>query len=193
LATDWHALEAEEAAGQLGANRRSGLSSGEAARRLLQFGPNRLPPPRDPREPLLSWFFAWRVMMVSFLMMLGTLGLFLRELHDGTGLDTARTMAVSAVVVAQMFYLLNSRSILGSVLSWKGLTGNRHVPLAILVCAVLQFAYVYATPLQSIFASTPLTGDQWGKVVAAGMLVFGAAELEKLVMRQFRTAASDWA
>src|SRR5690606_38002108 len=38
-------------------------------------------PPRDPREPLLSGFFVWRVVMVSVLMMAGALGLFLYELN----------------------------------------------------------------------------------------------------------------
>src|SRR5690606_34814972 len=80
--------------------------------------------PRDPREPLLSWFFAWRVAMVSLLMLAGALGLFLWETSRGASLETARTMAVSAVVAAEMFYLFNSRHVLHSALSREGLFGN---------------------------------------------------------------------
>lgn len=142
-------------------------------------------PPRDPREPLLSWFFLWRVLMVSVLMMIGALGLFLWELQQGAGLETARTMAVSTVVMAEMFYLLNSRYIYRSVLSREGLFGNRYVWIVIAVCAVLQLAYVHTAPLQKVFGSTDLTAAEWLKVCLAGALVFTVAEAEKSVIRLF--------
>lgn len=139
--------------------------------------------PRNPREPLLSWFFGWRVLMVSLLMMTGALGLFLWELERGSSIETARTMAVSAVVAAEMFYLLNSRYLYRSVLSVEGLFGNRYVLLAIAACAVLQLAFVHAAPMQAIFGSTSLAPDEWLKVLLAGLLVFVVAELEKGAFR----------
>ncbi|HET6674240.1 MAG TPA: cation-transporting P-type ATPase [Nitrospiraceae bacterium] len=142
-------------------------------------------PPRDPREPLLSWLFIWRILMVSLLMMTGALGLFLWELHNGAALETARTMAVSAVVAAEMFYLINSRHIFGSVISYEGLFGNLYVPIVIVACAALQAAYVYAGPLQKVFGSTGLTAGEWLKVGLAGALVFLVAEVEKAVQRRF--------
>jgi magnesium-transporting ATPase (P-type) len=143
-------------------------------------------PPRDPRERLLSWFFVWRVAMVSVLMMSGALGLFLWELSRGAGLETARTMAVSAVVVAEMFYLLNSRYILRPVLSREGLLGNPYALVALAACALLQLAYVYAGPLQAIFGSTPLSPGEWLRVLLVGALVFAVAEAEKAAMRDLR-------
>jgi magnesium-transporting ATPase (P-type) len=139
--------------------------------------------PRDPREPLLSWFFAWRVLMVSVLFMTGALGLFLWELERGANLETARTMAVSTVVGAEMFYLLNSRYIYKSVLSFKGLFGNYYVLIAIAVCAALQITYTHAGPMQALFGSTDLSLDEWSKVACAGAFVFIIAELEKAVIR----------
>ena len=144
-------------------------------------------PPRHPRERLLSGFFAWRVIMVSLLMMAGALGLFLWEIERGASIETARTMAVSAVVVAEMFYLLNSRYILRSVLSIEGLFGNRYVVIAIAACALLQLAFVYAQPLQAVFASTALSAGEWTRVVMAGLLVFVVAEFEKGVLAGFRS------
>jgi magnesium-transporting ATPase (P-type) len=142
--------------------------------------------PRDPREPLLSWFFVWRVIMVSLLMMTGALGLFLWELERGASLETARTMAVSAVVVSEMFYLLNSRHIYRSVLSWDGLFGNRYVLLALAVCALLQIAFTHAEPLQGLFRSTDLSAAEWLRVILAGAFVFVVAEIEKAVIRLLR-------
>ncbi|SPC19407.1 putative cation-transporting ATPase F [Cupriavidus oxalaticus] len=144
--------------------------------------------PRPPGVPLLSGFFVWRVLMVSILMMAGALGLFLWELDHGTSLETARTIAVNAVVAAEMFYLLNSRFLLASVLSPKGLTGNRYVLLAIAACILLQIAYTHAPAMQRIFGSTDLSPDEWGRVLAAGLLVFCVAEMEKAIIRRTRLA-----
>lgn len=146
-------------------------------------------PPRDPREPLLSWFFVWRILMVSLLMMTGALGLFFWELDRGASLESARTMAVSAIVVTEMFYLLNSRHILGSSLSREGLFGNRWVLIVIAACALLQIAYVHTGPMQVIFHSTHLTFEEWLKVVLVGAFVFTFAEAEKVIIRHFTRSA----
>ncbi len=142
--------------------------------------------PRPPGEALLSGFFIWRVLMVSVLMMTGALGLFLWELRDGTSIDTARTMAVNAVVAAEMFYLLNSRYILAPVTNREGLTGNPYVLVAIVACIPLQIAYTHVPLMQALFGPTDLSALEWLKVLGAGMLVFAIAELEKTVIRRLR-------
>jgi magnesium-transporting ATPase (P-type) len=140
--------------------------------------------PRPPGEHLLSGFFVWRVLMVSVLMMTGALGLFLWELNAGVSIETARTMAVNAVVMAEMFYLVNSRFILAPAISREGLTGNRYVPLVIAACILLQIVFTHTPAMQAIFGSTDLSLLEWSKVVAAGMLVFCVAELEKFMIRR---------
>ncbi|MCW5604612.1 MAG: cation-transporting P-type ATPase [Burkholderiales bacterium] len=145
--------------------------------------------PRPPGEPLLSGFFVWRVALISVLMMTGALGLFLWELGNGVDVETARTMAVNAVVVAEMFYLINSRSVLAAMANRAGVTGNRYVLLAIAICILLQLTFTYAPVMQSIFNSADLSLLEWGKVIAAGLMVFYVAELEKLVIRRTGLAA----
>ena len=140
--------------------------------------------PRPPGAPLLSGFFVWRLLLVSVLMMTGALGLFLWELALGTGLESARTMAVNAIVVAEMFYLLNSRHVLASVLNREGLTGNRVALWAIAACVPLQLAFTHWPVMQGIFGSADLSIVEWLKVLAAGLLVFCVAEVEKFVIRR---------
>ena len=140
--------------------------------------------PRPPGQALLSGFFVWRVLMVSVLMMTGALGLFLWEINSSGDLETARTLAVNAVVMAEMFYLLNSRSIFAPVTNRAGLTGNRYVLLAIATCILLQLAFTYTPVMQGLFGSTALSPLEWLKVLGAGLLVFCVAELEKLLMRR---------
>jgi magnesium-transporting ATPase (P-type) len=141
--------------------------------------------PRPPGETLMTGFFVWRVTTVSLLMMAGALGLFLWELDRGSSLETARTIAVSAVVAAEMFYLLNSRYLIDTVLSRDGLLGNRVVLIAIAACAALQLAFVHAGPLQAIFGSTDLSAAEWSRVLLVGLAIFAIAETEKLVIRRF--------
>ncbi|ATE61120.1 cation-transporting P-type ATPase [Thauera sinica] len=145
--------------------------------------------PRPPGQPLLTGFFVWRVAMVSVLMMSGALGLFLWELDRGTGIEAARTMAVNAVVAAEMFYLLNSRSIFAPVANRAGLTGNRAALLAIAACIPLQLAFTHTATMQQIFGSADLSPLEWLKVFCAGLLVFVVAELEKFALRRSGLAA----
>ena len=122
--------------------------------------------------------------MVSALMMTGALGLFLWELDRGAGIERARTIAVSAVVMAEMWYLLNSRYILRPVFSREGLFGNSYVWMVIGACALLQLAYVHTTPLQAVFHSTDLSLAEWGRVLLVGLFVFTVAETEKAIVRR---------
>ncbi len=145
--------------------------------------------PRPPGEALLSGFFVWRVLMVSVLMMAGALGLFLWELNNGTSVETARTMAVNAVVMSEMFYLINSRHIFASVVNIEGLIGNRYVLLSIAACIPLQIAYTHLPIMQTIFNSADLSLLEWSKAVAAGLMVFCMAELEKFIIRHTRLAS----
>lgn len=145
--------------------------------------------PRPPGEPLLSGFFVWRVLMVSTLMMTGALGLFLWELELGNSVETARTMAVNAVVMAEMFYLFNSRFILAPVMNLRGLLGNRYVLMAVAVCVGLQLAFTHTSLMHGIFESTHLTPLEWLKVLGAGLLVFTVAELEKFAIRRMPLAS----
>ena len=147
--------------------------------------------PRPPSENLLSRYFAWRVVLVSVLMAAGALGMFLWELRLGTSVETARTMAVNAIVVAEMFYLLNNRYLLAPVLNRTGLLGNKIALLTVLACALLQLAFTYAPAMNTIFGSTPLGYSEWLKAAAVGVLVFAVVEVEKFVVRRRRATESQ--
>ena len=80
--------------------------------------------------------------------------------------------------------MLNSRFILKPVLSREGLTGNRYILMAIAACIPLQLAYTYLPTMQGIFNSASLSFMEWGKVLAAGLLLLFVAELEKFIVRR---------
>ncbi len=143
-------------------------------------------PPRSPGTPLLSGFLVWRIGLVSVLIGLAAVGLFQWQLMQQVPLDTARTMAVNTVALAEMFYLLNSRHLTASVLSREGLLGNPWILLSILACLAGQLLFTHWPPLQHLLNATDLTGPQWLLCTGAGLLVFLAVELEKWLLRRRR-------
>lgn len=142
--------------------------------------------PRPRNESLLSRYFVWRVVLVSVLMAGGALSMFLVELHQGTSVEMARTMAVNAIVVAEMFYLLNNRFLMAPVLNRIGLFGNRIALLTVVACVALQMAFTYAPAMNAFFGSTPLGYVEWIKAAGVGALVFVAVETEKAIVRRHR-------
>ncbi len=148
-------------------------------------------PPRDPAEPLLSGIMLWRISAVSALLVITPLGLFLWEAANGRLTAEARTLAVNALVLGEIFYLFNSRYIHGSVLSRAGLLGSRPVLISMGLMLLLQLAFTYFPPLQHLMGTEPIRLADWGIVTLAGMVILLLVELEKAVWRQIRNGQTE--
>jgi magnesium-transporting ATPase (P-type) len=139
--------------------------------------------PRDSREPLLTGFMIWRIAFVSVLMLSGTFGLFLLESANGADIDTARTVAVNTLVVAEVFYLINTRRLLAPSLTASALTGNRYIAVAIVTVLCFQALFTYA-PFMNLFFHTAAIGVQsWMRIVAVGVAILVLVEAEKALLR----------
>jgi len=148
-------------------------------------------PPRPPKEPLLSRFLVVRTFLVGALMTGGAAGLFLLEytadLSEGAAVELARgkaqTMAVTTIILFQMLYLLNCRSLTQTF--WRiGLFGNLWVYLGIGVTLVLQLAFVYLEPLNQLFHTRPLEAADWLLSTGVAFAGFLIILLEKWLWRQ---------
>ena len=140
--------------------------------------------PRAANEPILSGFMIWRIGFVSVLLALGVVALFLWEIARGDSLDTARTVAVNALVMGEIVYLFNCRYLLAPVRSWQDFTGNRYVLLSIGVLVVIQAGFTYLPFMQKLFGVVALDAAAWGLIAGFGVLLFVAVELEKLAIRK---------
>ena len=143
-------------------------------------------PPRPPREPLIDRFLLWRILFVSTLLVVISLGLFEWVLQTGGSLELARTAAVNGLVVGEMFYLFNCRNLVESVLSREGFLGNRRVLQAIAVLVVLQLLFTYAPPMQALFGAAALSLQIWGLILLSGAGLLLAVEAEKWLWRRLR-------
>ena len=146
-------------------------------------------PPRNASEPLLSKFMLWRISAVSVLLVIAPLGLFLWEVERHMPLEEARTMAVNALVVGEIFFLFNSRYIYSSSLSREGLLGSRPVLTTIGILLVLQLAFTYFPPMHRLLGTAPISARSWMIVTLAGVAVLLVVELEKAIWRGRRNTA----
>ncbi|MBU1232285.1 MAG: cation-transporting P-type ATPase [Proteobacteria bacterium] len=140
-------------------------------------------PPRLPGEPLLTQFLVWRIMFISAIMVMGTLGLFLWDRSHGETLEMARTTAVNTLIFFQIFYLFNARYLKTSVLSKEGLLGSRAVLFAVVSIIAAQFLFTYLPLFQNIFGTASIPYGDWTRLLSFTILVFILVEIEKVVLR----------
>jgi magnesium-transporting ATPase (P-type)/predicted PurR-regulated permease PerM len=146
--------------------------------------------PRNPSAPMLSGFLVWRVIFVSLIMVSGTYGMFLWELSQATSIEAARTVALNTLVMFEIFYVLNSRYLVDSVVNWHGLFGNRLVWLAIGLLLIAQMGITYWQPMQALFGTVDIEAHTWKMIVAVGSSVFILVEIEKFFIRLFMPKSS---
>jgi magnesium-transporting ATPase (P-type) len=100
------------------------------------------------------------------------------------GIDEARTMASTTLVLAQLFNCFNARSDRTS--AFRRLFTNRWLWAAIALSVVLQVAVVELAFLNDAFDTTPLGIDDWLICTGLASVVLWADELKKLVTRLAR-------
>jgi magnesium-transporting ATPase (P-type) len=101
--------------------------------------------------------------------------------------ELARAAAINALVIGQVFYLLNSRYRIDSSLTLKAHLGNKYLPLGIGAVAVLQLLFTYSRPFQTLFRTDSLPAWVWPRLLVVGIMFFFVVELEKLMIRSSRS------
>jgi len=138
-------------------------------------------PPRSPDAPILDAALIRRIVLVGALILVGSFGLFEWEQRiSGLSVDVARTVAVNVVVVVELFYLFNSRSLERSPFA-LGLFSNRWVWLGVVVTVGLQLLFSYAPFMNTVFATAPLPLQSWFRILLFGVVSFVAVEIEKRI------------
>jgi magnesium-transporting ATPase (P-type) len=154
---------------------------------VLAFEPHELDvmrrPPRAVDRPILTRFGIWRVVFVGLALLAYTLAAFFLMKSQGASDQLARTVAVNAITIGQIFYLLNSRYLLDSSLSVEAHRGNRYLPLGIGAVVVLQLLFTYAPPLQALFDNEAIPLWVWPLLFLGGLGFFLVVEAEKLSIR----------
>jgi len=141
-------------------------------------------PPRNPRDQLINGFMLWRIGFVTALLFATSYGLFLYETARGAPVELARTAAVNALVMGEIFYLFNCRRLVAPLWSHGGLFGNPVVIPAILILLVLQLMLTHLAPMQALFGTQGISFGTWMLAIFAGMTVMFIVEIEKVFWRR---------
>jgi magnesium-transporting ATPase (P-type) len=139
-------------------------------------------PPRQRKAPLLAGNLAWRVAVVTTLIVVGTFWQFEETLAAGASIAEARSVAVNLVVLFEVFYLANARSL--SSPGWRFPSPGHALPMlaAITTVMILQLLLTYLPAMNRVFGTAPLSPEQWGIMLMIASSVFVVIEIERLAL-----------
>jgi magnesium-transporting ATPase (P-type) len=154
---------------------------------VISFEPHELDvmrrSPRTVDRPILTGFGVWRILFVGVALVAYTLAAFFWMQSQDASDALARTVAVNAIILGQVFYLFNSRYLIDSSLAIKAHLGNPYLPLGVGAVVVLQILFTYTPPLQAVFGTEAVPLPIWPWLVLGGFLFFLIVEAEKLILR----------
>ncbi len=127
-------------------------------------------PPRRVDAGIFSGGLLKTITIQGTLIALGTVGVFLYTLVNGSLLIEARTMAFSTLVISQLFYVFRCRG-LDSQGFFADLVSNLYLTGAVLVSLGTHIVVLTHPALQKIFQVSTLSGSDWGIVLAVAFFV----------------------
>jgi Ca2+-transporting ATPase len=142
--------------------------------------------PRASKVPILSKFVVMRTLLTATLMTIGAVGLFYFEytrdpaagLQSQAVLAEAQTITVTTVILFQIFYMFNCRSLRGSIFQ-IGITSNWTVFVGIATLLSLQIAFIETSFLNQIFGSVAISIRDCLVAAAVGASILPVISLEK--------------
>lgn len=130
--------------------------------------------PRSANEPLLTPNRIKRIIAISVYNWTVIFGMFewVRQADWGT-IELARTMAIQALVMGRIFYLLSLSQLLPSLMakfsgSQEKVSGAPALGVGIVVAVILQIIFANSPFINSIFETAPMNLEQW-------LICFGVA------------------
>jgi magnesium-transporting ATPase (P-type) len=123
-------------------------------------------PPRNPNEPLITKKLLRRILAVSLFNWILIFGIFEWAEFTTGDIAVARTMAIQSLVAARVIYLLSISQLGISLVNYlrRKSTSITNAPILILgiVAAItLQILFSQWGVMNTLFATAPLTWNQW--------------------------------
>lgn len=145
-------------------------------------------PPRDPAQPLLTRALMWQIFLVSSLLVITAWWVYHSEMESGATLAQARTAAVNAFVVVEIFYLFSCRSLTRSV--WRvGIFTNRWLIVGVIGQIIAQLGLTYIPAMNAVFKTAPIDAGMWLRIVAAAAAVSVVVGMQKWCQARFTRPA----
>ncbi len=138
-------------------------------------------PPRPVDEPFLTINRLKRILAISLYNWTLIFGMFewVKQSPWGT-VELARTMAIQALVIARIFYLLSISQLLPALQSRWASGGDRQggapaVSAGIILAMALQIIFSNSEFINAVFGTAPMSLDQWMICLFAGLPMIAVA------------------
>jgi magnesium-transporting ATPase (P-type) len=136
--------------------------------------------PRPIGEGVISRLLWERTIIAGLVMATGTLGLFILELQMHGELGRAQTVALTTMVLFQVFHIGNSRSEHRSAFA-KSPFSNPLLFVGTVIALSLHVAALYLPATQFVLRVEPLDLDSWLRMIVVAASIIAVVELHKLV------------
>lgn len=136
--------------------------------------------PRNPSEKPLNNNMVLLIVIFGLIMGISSFALFQTSLDSG--LDRARTIAFTTLVMFQMFAAVGSRSL--HPFQKLNIFENKWLVAGIASSIAIQLLIIYWGPLRPVFETVPLSGMDWLKILLVSSLGFLAMEIGKLFLNK---------
>jgi len=138
-------------------------------------------PPRDPKRSIFDKRMVGYLLGIGFWTMLASLGVFLWALNSGRTPVEAQCLCFLTLVSVELFNCFNCRSERLSLFRMNPFS-NKWLLAAVASSWAIAVAIVYAPFLQGPFHTYPMSLQDWGIVLLAGLSIFIPVEIAKLIV-----------
>lgn len=126
--------------------------------------------PRKPSDPIISRKKAFHLLLISFVIALGTLTACYFGMHQRA--ELAQTMAFTTLVVLELLAVQIIRSQYN-----VSIFSNPLIIAAVALSFLMQLFIVYMPFLQRVFKTVPLSTREWGIILAITIFVWILCDL----------------
>lgn len=122
--------------------------------------------PRSPQESIFAHGLTRRIVVRGTIISIAVLFVYIFGYYSGgRDLDLARTMAFTALVFIQLFYVFDCRSERYSIFD-LGFSSNMYLVGAVICSISMQLMVLYIPFFQKVFKTVPLDLKQWLLIIA---------------------------
>lgn len=144
-------------------------------------------PPRPRAEGILSAVMWERTAVTGIVMALGALVMFRWQLDRGGSLVSAQTVALTTLVIFNIFQVGNARSENRSLFALSPL-GNPFLFWATIAAIGLHVAALHLPPTQYVLSVEPISVTAWRNAILVAASILVASEIHKAVRRRWPIA-----
>ncbi len=141
-------------------------------------------PPRPYGQGLFSASLLMRMVLVGGMGAIVVFALFYQYRSAGASLEYARTIAVNALVMVEVFYLLNCRFLTESIFTRQFFHGAQPMAIAVFSVILLQLGFSYWPSSQQVFGLASIQPQDWFNIVLYALPVLLIVEADKWVQRK---------